>query len=345
MSSVTPLLPLSEPQSFTGERKREQEGERGVRGEAHAYGTNGVNNNGSASKILEKAPHAGRHRRTSSNMRWNVFDNASRSFKEGSLRSGVFERRVSEELAHVPYWFMIVGGGAFNCPGVSWKWKTWAVTFTLGLWAYNIFLGVIVLIPELMNTSVFGVFVVVDPETDITLLRVLFKAVTIMTSIVHLLIHTWVLSTPWRRHTPIHYSSSSKDYLQKRGLSRSDVFVSVTVLLTLIALLVGNLVNPGNWSLFENFFLWSLCGTLFTWLPFVIPFAMLLDEVENHVMKMEAFTEYLAPNERRTSGLISAPFADSVYFEIWDSMEDTTRRFAKVMPCQVIILGVSLLGE
>ncbi len=227
---------------------------------------------------------------------------------ESSLLSGaaVHQDRWNREEAqhhraspsgHFPWWFRLGGGGAWS--ESTFGWRAWHVFYGLGVYAMSTYTMIYVMTTT--HPSVFAVFVVITPDPPEALSRCQ-QLVCVASCVVHILAHGWVACSPWcSPRAPVAAPSAAASAAgmmpawvrqarqeRPRGGScchhhREDQTVSVLVigfnLVALSLLLVGNLVNPGTWSVAMNVGVWGFAGAIFVWYPFVVPFAMLVDEV------------------------------------------------------------------
>ena len=187
-------------------------------------------------------------------------------------------------LSRCPWWYRLVGGG-FGDESTSLAWKIWALVYLCCIWAVNIYFLYLVCKEDFKtNPPVFGVFVVVVPHHDghnfgLTIAQ---KFMTVFSSVAHLVTHTWILQSGWRRKGQLYYSTKQKRHFSNRSMLKTmfptwaDRGSAFGLAMYLAMMLLGNKINPGDYNDFVNIVVFGIGGTACVWLPFMVPYAMFM---------------------------------------------------------------------
>lgn len=229
----------------------------------------------------------------------------------------------------IPWWLRF-GGAAFSSSSI--RWKIWQIIYFVGVWGLGILILIYVMTTE--NPDVFAVFVVIKDEPS-ELLRNAQKVVTTIFCVSHLWIHIWVLRTRWQMPSLIPPNVPH----------RWNKAVVIYVMILVGVMLSGNLVNPGNWSITVNVTVWGLCGAIFVWYPFMLPFAMFISECQTHKIRFKSFWEKVM--ERKWESRIELSKAEikditAHYFSLARSVSVVNSTFQLVLPLQLVNLFLAL---
>jgi len=239
---------------------------------------------------------------------------------------------VSLEESTTPQtpWWLKLGGARFTTNGI--RWRIWQVIYFIGVWGMGIWTLIYVLKKE--NPSVFAVFVVIMPESS-ELLRTAQKVVTTVFCISHLWIHIWVVRTRWdmprlsEPFTPHKYNRVVLGYL----------------VLLVAVLISGNLINPGHWPMIVNLVVWGLCGAIFVWYPFILPFAMFIADCQTLTIRLDSFQQTVAGyREDSRAPLTEADIkgVTAYYFLLAKSISIVNDTFRIILPIQLLNLALAL---
>jgi hypothetical protein len=251
--------------------------------------------------------------------------NGASEFNEGNFLA----QCVTLDESATPWWLKL-GGAGFTSNGL--RWRIWQVSYFAGVWGMGIWTLIYVL--SIKNPTVFAVFVVIRPEPS-KLLRIVQKIITTVYCFSHLWIHIWLVMTRWQ----MPRLSPAKNHLKYNWA------VAIYLTILVVTLISGNLINPGKWCDIVNIVVWGLCGAIYVWYPFMVPFAMFIAECQTHKIRLDSFQEALTQRaEESTEPLSSEEVKDitEYYFSIARSISTVNNTFQLVLPLQLMTLVLAI---
>merc|ERR1712048_607787 len=126
-------------------------------------------------------------------------------------------------------------------------------------------------------------------------LKFAFELAVIVISVCHLYGHVFVVGIEkrWRAVDTNHGIS----------LKYANIAFIGATLLSHCLLLVGNLVDPGRWSVAFNVIVTGICGTFFVWMPFTVPLIMFFFEIHSHIIDMDFYYRAIKAVTRYGDGI------------------------------------------
>jgi len=259
---------------------------------------------------------------------------AVRTFEAKCSGSCSCESAAEMPQIYRPWWVCARGKGGTVCT-VS------VVLYTSGIVLMNIYYTVTAFIPG----STYAVFIAVSGQSS-PLLDMAQCFAVVFTTVSHLISWWWVLRhARWR----------SVQLRKERGTCTSPPSLQLLLFIALafFVLLVGNLLDPGHYSLVVNSVVWPVGGVVFFWFPFCVPIAQLAAEMEVAIFclrGMETALQKALTEERLAqraghggTSRVSCEMASEAYMDVYRLIESTTQRHRTVLPLQLGTLLLALL--
>jgi len=216
------------------------------------------------------------------------------------------------------------------------------VLYTLGIVLMNTYYSVTAFIPG----STYAVFIAVSGQSSL-LLDIATPAVVVFTTAAHLISWWWVVKHYRWRSAQLRHKSSAR-------MSPTSMQLALFLSLSFVALLVGNLLDPGKFGWLVNCLVWPVGGCVFFWFPFCVPIAQLTTEMEVaiHCLRgIEAALQTSLTEERRAvrtghpspCHVASCEMASEAYMDVYRLIESTSQRQRTVLPLQLGTLMLALL--